>query len=110
MAESILQGTTPTLTVEIDPAHLSLADVTELELTFQQHNKEPTIRHLTDCVLDLEENTVAYHFSETETHAFHPSFPLRWQLRFVTLDGQVLGTKWKEIEIEDLISKEILTE
>lgn len=110
MAESILQGTTPTLTVEIDPADLSLADVTELELTFQQHNKEPTIKHLSDCVIDTEANTVTYHFTETETHAFHPSFALKWQMRFVTMDGEVVGTKKAEIDIADLISSEVLTE
>ena len=109
MTDAILQGTTPVLTISIDPDDLELADVTELELTFQQYNKNPIIRHLADCTIDLDNNTISYHFSEIETHSFDHSFPLKWQLRFVTSGGEIIGTETSEIQIYDLISKEVMS-
>lgn len=106
---SILQGTTPTLTVSIDPNDLALTDITELELAFQQFNQSALIKHLADCEIDTTANTVSYHFTEAETLAFLPTTPLNWQLRFATVTGELLGTQIASIQISDLISKEVLT-
>jgi len=110
MNNAILQGTTPSLTIHINPDDLELIDIVELELTFQQYNKDPTIiKHISDCEIDFDNNTITYHFSETETHSFKHSFPLKWQLRFITSAGEIVGTETSEIQIYDLISKEVMT-
>lgn len=105
---SILQGTTPSLTISIDPDDLLLSNVAELELAFQQFNQKPLLKHFHDCVLNTEENTITYHFTQEETLAFLPSSPLNWQLRFATVYGDVIGTNVAQIQISDLISNEVL--
>lgn len=106
---SILQGTTPTLTISIDPDDLALTDVTELELAFQQFNQPVLIKHMADCVVDTTENTVSYNFTQEETLAFLPATPLNWQLRLATTNGQIIGTQISLIQISDLISNEVMT-
>jgi hypothetical protein len=110
MASGILRGTTPTLYIEIDKADLLLSDVTELELTFKQNNKPPVIKHLQDCDLDMDSNIISYHFTERETIKLSASYAFNWQLRAVTLDGQVVGTEIQSISISELMSREVLTE
>ena len=106
---SILQGTTPTLTISIDPEDLALTDVAELELAFQQFNQPVLIKHMTDCEIDTSANTVSYHFTQEETLAFLPTTPLNWQLRFATTNGELIGTQIASIQISDLISNEVMT-
>ncbi len=105
---SILQGTTPSLTISIDPDDLSLSTVVELELAFQQFNQKPLLKHLEDCIIDSASNTITYNFTQEETLNFLPSSPLNWQLRFATTDGQIIGTNVAQIQISDLISSEVL--
>lgn len=109
LVNSILQGTTPTLTVSIDPADLSLSDVVQIELTFKQFNQNPTIYHMADCSVDLEANTVSYHFTEAETLAFDPTTPLMYQLRFATNDGEIVGTVAASVNVSDLMSEDLLS-
>lgn len=107
---SILQGTTPTLTISIDPTDLALADVVELELTFKQFNQKPVIHYIDDCTVDTTENTVSYHFTEAETLAFDPNSPLNYQLRFATNDGEIVGTNAMQVSVTDLMSGEMMPE
>jgi len=106
---SILQGTTPSLTISIDPDDLLLSNVAELELAFQQFNQPAVLKHMDDCIIDPAGNTVTYHFTQEETLALSPSSPLNWQLRFATVSGEVLGTNVAQIQITDLISNEVLS-
>lgn len=109
LINSILQGTTPTLTVSINPVDLSLSDVVEIELTFKQFNQNPTIYHMDDCTVDLDANTVSYHFTEAETLAFDPTLPLQYQLRFAMNDGNIVGTIVSSVNVADLMSGEMLS-
>ena len=110
LINSILQGTTPTLTVSIDSSDLSLSDVVQLELTFKQFNQNPIIHYIADCTLDLDANTVSYHFTEAETLAFDPTTPLLYQLRFGTNDGEIVGTNAMQVNVTDLMSGVVLPE
>ena len=106
---SILQGTTPTLTINVNPNDLKLADIEELELTFKQ-NTNLVYKHKEDCVIDYEANTISYHFSEQETFELVPARALNWQLRFLMPDNNVIGTVINQIKVSDLISTEVMTE
>ena len=106
---SILQGTTPTLTIAVDQADLQLSEIIELELTFQQAQDDPVYKHLADVTIDNEANTVSYHFTQEETLTLIPSRQLNWQIRFALPDGNVVGTPIAQIPVSDLISNEVLS-
>lgn len=105
---SILQGTTPTLTIAVDQNDLLLSEITDLELTFQQVD-DPVYKHMSDVTIDTKANTVSYHFTQEETLALIPTRVLNWQIRFKLPDGNVVGTPIAQISVSDLISNEVLT-
>lgn len=105
---SILQGTTPTLTILVDTADLLLSDIVELELTFQQVG-DPVYKHMPDVSIDTDANTISYHFTQEETLALIPTRQLNWQIRFEMPDGNIIGTTIAQINVSDLISDEVMT-
>ena len=100
---TILQGTTPTLVIEIDKEDVAIGDVALVELVFHQTGYAYLTKSNEDCVLDQENNSVSYHFTEEETLAFDTKKPLVYQMRIKTTDGEVLGTEKTEISIADLM-------
>lgn len=103
---SILQGTTPTLTIAIDPTDFAVSDIVALELRIKQKNNL-TIYNLPDVTLDPAANTVAYHFSEVETLALLPDIWFNVQLRFWFADGNICGTDPMSFNVDDLIGAEV---
>lgn len=104
---SILQGTTPSLTIKISTDDFLVTDVTALELTFQ--NKGAAVTHdLSSVTIDAEENSFTYRFSETETLALSPTSSLYWQARFGFADGSIVGTVKQAINVSDLISEAVM--
>lgn len=105
--ESILQGTTPTLTIAIDPTDFAVSDIVALELAVRQKTNV-TVHNLPDVTLDPAANTISYQFTEAETLAFMPDVLLSVQLRFVFADGNICGTDRMNFNVDDLISTEVL--
>lgn len=105
---SILQGTTPTLTIAVDPDDLLLSNIIALELTFQQVG-DPVYKYMPDVSIDTEANTISYHFTQEETLALIPTRLLNWQIRFAMSDGNIVGTTVAQISVSDLISDEVMT-
>ena len=105
---SILQGTTPTLTITVNPDDLLLSNILDLELTFQQVG-EPVYKHMSDVSIDTEANALSYHFTQEETLALIPTRLLNWQIRFLMPDGNVIGTTIAQINVSDLISDEVMS-
>ena len=105
---SILQGTTPTLTISVDKTDLLLSEIIGLELVFQQIG-DPIKKRMSDVIIETEENTVSYHFTEEETLALTPTRTLNWQIRFKLPDQNIVGTPIAQINVTDLISNEVLT-
>jgi hypothetical protein len=103
-----MQGTTPTLTLAIDPADFSVSDIVALELAVKQKNNV-TLYSLADVTLDAEENTISYRFSEIETLTFTPGVWLTVQLRVAFADGNICGSDPMNFGVEDLISPEVLS-
>ena len=107
MSNSILQGTTPSLTITVSADDFAVTDVTKLELVLQ--NGPTTLKKgLTDVTLDAEANTITYTFTQSETLALHPAARLFYQLRFGFQDGSIVGTKKASLNVADLISEEAL--
>lgn len=105
----ILQGTTPTLTITVNPDELLLSDVVEIELTFQS-GTTVTQKDMTALTIDTEANTMAYTFTEAETLALSSTAMLIWQARFKLQSGVIVGTVKKSIKVLDLISEEVMSE
>ena len=104
--DSILQGTTPALTIGINPADFSVSNIVELEFAVQQKNNI-TLYNLADVTIDPEANTVTRQFTEAETLAFVPNLYVSVQLRFWFPDGSIIGTKPISIYVDDLLSEEV---
>lgn len=106
MAE-ILQGTTPSLEIQIAESDFSVSDVTKLELTIA-NGSSVAIHDLTEVAVDADENTITYTFTEEETLALKANDMLWYQLRFGFQDGSIVGTKKASLRVSDLISEETL--
>lgn len=102
----ILQGTTPTFTITI-PEEIPVSNITAAELAFKQSGTV-WIYHLSDLIIDAEDNTISKAFAEDETLALNPTAPLSWQLRIRTADG-IFGTPQARINVLDLISEEAIS-
>lgn len=106
MAE-ILQGTTPSLEIQIAESDFSVEDVTKLELTIA-NGSSVAIHDLTEVAVDAYENSFTYSFSQAETLALKANDMLWYQLRFGFQDGSIVGTKKASLRVSDLISEETL--
>lgn len=106
--DSILQGTTPTLTIAIDPADFSVSDIVVLELAVKQKSNI-TLYGLSDVTLDPDANTISYTFTEVETLAFIPGVWLTVQLRVGFADGNICGSEPMSFNVDELISMEVIT-
>lgn len=106
---SILQGTTPSLSVKIAQDDFLVESVTDLELVFQ-NGSVLLKKGLEDVATDTEENTFTYTFTEEETLSLTPASMLFYQLRFAFQDGSIVGTKKASLRVEDLISEVVMDE
>ena len=77
---SIMQGTTPSLTITINPDDFQLSAVTKLEL-YVKNGGTLTTYTAEDLTVDTEANTITKTFSEAETAALNPK-------KFVTVQGR----------------------
>lgn len=77
---SIMQGTTPSITITIDPDDFQLSNVTKIEL-YVRNGGTLTTYTAEDLTVDTEANTITKTFSEAETAAMNPK-------RFVTVQGR----------------------
>lgn len=100
---SILQGTTPKLEIEI-PEEFPVSSIEKVELFFR-HQDTRAKYGLSDVTLNAETNTITYNFTESETLAMNPKFPLFWQLR-VKVPAGIVGTEKKQVSVLDLMSEE----
>lgn len=101
----ILQGTTPTFTIEI-PEEISVSGITALELSLA-NGSGLIIKRLADVNLDANANAITYHFTEAETLSLNPHIPLTYQIRFEA-QGEIYGTKKARINVDDLMSQEAI--
>ena len=106
--DSILQGTTPTLTIAVDPTDFSVGDIVALELAVKQKTNV-TLYGLSDVTVDPVANTVSYTFTQAETLAFVPGVWVTVQLRAGFADGNICGTEPMNYNVDELISTEELT-
>lgn len=108
MDNILLQGTTPTLKIEVLKTDILLENVDEIELTFKQWGKDAIIKTTADLGVDTTENVITYHFTEEETLNLLPRNDIQWQLRLKTIGGEIFGTKTSRFDVADLISGEVI--
>lgn len=111
----ILQGTTPTVTLQIflpDGSQLAdLTDVATVQFIAAQSNKfgqkEVLVNTLTDAVLNRETSEVSYQFSERETMALRCDRPVLCQCRFLYDDGTIFGDAAVYYPVDELLDRTI---
>ena len=102
----ILQGTTPYLACHFNPDKLNVANIVALELAMKQiktYCPMLLIKGMDDCTIDIENNTILYHFTQDETLNMISAAPLKFQFRFL-IESEIVGTREKEIRIDELLS------
>lgn len=102
MNDMIMQGTTPSLMIEISTDDLSLADVSEVEL-YIQHGQTVTVYTSGDLAIDTERNTITKVFTEEETASYSPTSYLTVQARFFFPGGAIVGMEKVLIRVADMI-------
>lgn len=97
---SIMQGTTPSLTITIDPDDLQLSSVTAMRISFRQ-DKSITWYKKDDFTIDTSANTFTKVLTEEETARLKPGVPLVIQGRF-WLGRSVVGINKISIGVSDM--------
>ena len=98
---AIMQGTTPSLTITIDPEDFLLSDVEKLELYIQ--NRTLTTYTAEDLTIDTTNNTITKTFTEQETSAFTTKYPVVVQARFWFSDNSVVGINKITFNVSDML-------
>lgn len=99
---SIMQGTTPSITITIDTDDFLLSDVTAIEL-YVKNGSTVTTYTEDELTVDTTENTVTKTFTEAETTAMKPSKNVIIQGRFWFSDGSVIGINKISIGVADMM-------
>ena len=97
---SIVQGTTPTVTITIDPNDLNLANVTAMDIKIR--NVRTRSYGLDDMTIDTEANSFTYQFTEEETTELNPKKPLVIQGR-LWLGDKIVGINKIQFEVSDMM-------
>lgn len=98
---SIMQGTTPSITITIDPDDFQLSAVTRMEL-YVKNDGTLTTYTAEDLTVDTEANTITKTFSEAETIAMNPTKFLTVQGRF-WLGSSVVGINKLTFGVSDMM-------
>lgn len=98
---SIMQGTTPSITVHIDPEDFLLSAVTKIEL-YVKNGGTLTTYTADDLTVDTDANTITLTFSEAETVAMNPTKFLTVQGRF-WLGSSVVGINKLTFGVADMM-------
>lgn len=98
---SIMQGTTPSITIMIDPDDFLLSNVTKIEL-YVRNSGTLTTYTAEDLTVDTEANTITLTFSEAETIAMNPKKFLTVQGRF-WLGSSVVGINKLTFGVSDMM-------
>lgn len=99
---SIMQGTTPSITITISTDDFLLSDVTALEL-YVRNDGVTTTYDMDEVTIDTEANTITKTFTETETAAFTPKKHVYIQARFWFADGSIVGIKRIGFDVTDMM-------
>lgn len=107
---TILQGTTPSLKIEIDTSDFLVSEVVKLEICIWQGDGKPTIYGLSDILVNNEDNSFTISFTEKQTLALTKE-SIYWQMRCALSNDNIYGTnKSSPINVAELKSKQVMFE
>ncbi len=99
---SIMQGTTPSLVISIDPNDLLVADVARIELYVR--NKYVTTTYTEDdLAIDTGANTITKQFTESETSSYRKMTNVIVQARLWLNNGNIVGTDQMIFDVADML-------
>lgn len=103
---SILQGTTPTITFNFADSGLSVGNLTAAELTVTSKAVKLT-KTLSQMTVDSANNKLSYGFTEEETLQLSDTADAWYQL-FVEVSGEIYGTIKTKCDIFQKIKGEAM--
>lgn len=97
---SIMQGTTPSVTITINPDDFLLSNVTKMEL-YVRNGSNLTTYAADDLDIDTDTNTITKTFTEAETAALDPKKNVVIQGRF-WLGNAIVGINKISYGVSDM--------
>ena len=98
----IMKGTTPAVTISVDPDDFLLSNVTKIELYIMNGESVKTYTG-DDLVVDTSDNSVTKQFTEEETLGLCPKSYIVIQGRFWFADGNIVGINPISISVANMI-------
>lgn len=99
---SIMQGTTPSLTIHINTDDFLISDVSRIEL-YISNGKDVATYTQDDLTIDTAENTITKKFSEEETAAMPRRGNIAVQGRFFFPDESIVGIQRITFSVSDML-------
>ena len=99
---TIMQGTTPSVTIKINKAQFLLSQVTKIELYVRNDGKTKTYSN-DRLQISTTANTVTLTFTEAETAAMNPKSAVIIQGRFWLTNGRIAGINKISFTVADMM-------
>lgn len=99
---SIMQGTTPTITITIDTDDFLVSDVTEIDYCIKNGDRVCSYT-LDDLTVDTENNAFIKDLTETETSLFDHTKSVVVQFRVTLPGGDIIGINPIRFSVADFI-------
>ena len=96
------KGTTPTIRWNIKNEDLDFDNIAEIWMTFKDSSNYTVNKTLTDLILNKDDRTIAYEFTQEETLKFKIGI-IETQMRILLRGGQVFATPIKEFTINRIL-------
>ena len=103
--DAIMQGTTPSLVIEVDKEDFLFSDVTGIDYRVRTGGR--VIRYtMPDLQVDTDANTVTRVFTAEETQSFNMAYPIEVQFRCFFADGSVAAINKLSYKVAEFIGME----
>lgn len=99
----MIQGTTPT---HIFRLPIDAAVIAEVRITYEQLGK--TMIEKTEKDVQMTGYTITLGLSQEETLRLNHRALVRLQVKVLTTDGQVMASKIRNIQVDEILSTEVL--
>lgn len=99
---AIMQGTTPTIKIAIDPNDFLVTDIVDIDYRIRNDGQISQFT-IDDVIVNPEDNTISKRFDATETGNMNYKKPLEIQFRCFMKDGSVIGINKLTFNIKDFM-------
>ena len=98
-------GTTPTHVFELS---CNIEVLSNVKIIYAQNGRVVLVKHLRDCEVDLNENTLTVVLTQEETFMFTADEEVEIQLRALSLDGDAVASDIYTVSVTRCLDNEVL--